>query len=143
MATYLLAETNARPCVERQEDERVGNEIFLDALVDESVRVKRERYAGEVASDECGGGESGRGRRTVGAPEVLPAVHEQDRVEAPDAGRNIPVGLPRRQVLPGHALDGASALSLGQPCHSERSQRAYRELSGLSSSESATDSIVG
>ena len=104
MATYLLAETNARPCVERQEDEWIGNEILLDALVDESVRVKRKRYP-EVASDVCGTGECARGGRTVGAPEVLPAVHEQDRVEAPDAGRNIPVGLPRRQVLPGHALD--------------------------------------
>ncbi len=36
---YLLTETDAGSCVERQEDERVRGEVLLHALVDEAVGV--------------------------------------------------------------------------------------------------------
>ena len=42
-ATHLLTETDTRPGVEREEDERVGHEVLLHALVDEPLRVERQR----------------------------------------------------------------------------------------------------
>ena len=38
--TNLLAKTNTRACIERQEDERVLDQIFLDTLIEETVRIK-------------------------------------------------------------------------------------------------------
>ena len=42
-ATNLLAEANAGPAVEGEEDERVGDEVLLHTLVEEPLRVKHER----------------------------------------------------------------------------------------------------
>ena len=39
-APHLLAEADARTAVERQEDEGVGNEVFLETLVDEAVGIE-------------------------------------------------------------------------------------------------------
>ena len=38
--SYLLAQTDPRTGVERQEDEGVGNEVFLETLVDEAVGIE-------------------------------------------------------------------------------------------------------
>ena len=40
VTTYLLPETDARPRVEREEDERVWREVFLHSFVEESVGVE-------------------------------------------------------------------------------------------------------
>lgn len=40
---YLLSETDARPCVEWEEDERVGREVLVQPLVNEPIRVKVQR----------------------------------------------------------------------------------------------------
>ncbi len=37
---YLLAQTDPRSGVERQENERIANEIFVETFVQESVRVE-------------------------------------------------------------------------------------------------------
>jgi hypothetical protein len=36
----LLSETNSRPGIEREEDERVRNEVLLDSFVQEPVRIE-------------------------------------------------------------------------------------------------------
>lgn len=40
----LLPETDAWSCVEREEDEGVGNEVFVKALIDEAIGVELLRY---------------------------------------------------------------------------------------------------
>ena len=37
--SYLLAQTDPRAGVERQEDEGVASEVFVEAFVQESVRI--------------------------------------------------------------------------------------------------------
>ena len=38
--TYLLAKTDARPSIKRKEDEGVRSEVFVQALIQEPIRVK-------------------------------------------------------------------------------------------------------
>jgi len=38
--THLLAEANPRSCVEGTENERVGSQVFVHALVEETIWVK-------------------------------------------------------------------------------------------------------
>ena len=42
----LLAEAYTRAGVEGEEDEGIGNEVFLDSVVDETVRVKLQNFGG-------------------------------------------------------------------------------------------------
>ena len=46
MGAHLLAEANARPGVEGEEDERVGGKVLLYPLVEEAVRVESQSYTG-------------------------------------------------------------------------------------------------
>lgn len=39
-ATYLLTKTDTRTGVERQEDVRVGNDVFLHSLVEETIGIE-------------------------------------------------------------------------------------------------------
>ncbi len=38
--THLLSETNTRTSIKWKEDERVGSEILLETIVEESVGIK-------------------------------------------------------------------------------------------------------
>ena len=60
--TYLLSETDARSSVERQEDERVWDEVLVETFVEESIGVEL---------------------KCVRAPEIRPSLHKHDRVEDP------------------------------------------------------------
>ena len=78
---HLLPEADARAGVEREEDERVGREVLGDARVEEAVRVEPVR-CGRRVSLLLAFGVCAPRRRTVGAPEVLAPVHDEDGVQA-------------------------------------------------------------
>ena len=69
--TYLLAETDARAAIERQEDERVRDEVLPDTFVQEPVRVKLISYGRMSASRE-------RMRRDVAAYRSVPSAWRHD-----------------------------------------------------------------
>lgn len=49
---YLLSETDPRAGIERQEDERVWSEIFLQAFVEKTIRVELQGYDSRSSSED-------------------------------------------------------------------------------------------
>ena len=126
----LLPEADARAPVERQEDEWVWNEVLLHTRVEEAVRVERQRW-GQLRDVSASERELAGGR-TVGAPEVLPAVHDEHGVQAARARRDVVVGLAGRHVLPPHRLDRAARVD-------RAGHRKRQHANGLCGAAASTD----
>ncbi len=77
---HLLPETDTRARVEREEDEGVRGEILLQALVEETVRVELQGCEDRDSSVTATSRQIGD--VTIWAPQVLPPVHYEDRVDA-------------------------------------------------------------
>ena len=84
--TYLLAETDPRASVERQEDVRIGDQVLVQPIVEEAIWVELECCvnASVLHLYDTGGKE-----RTIRTPQVLAAVHDKHRVQDARVGGNV------------------------------------------------------
>lgn len=79
----LLPKTDARAGVEREEDEGIGGEVFVNAIVEEAVRVEFFRCGGYtwVRREKAGADEMES--ITVWSPIICPTMHAVYRVRNP------------------------------------------------------------